>query len=228
MEMKEWARREIDIMIDNAGNDEFDLNYSSSCGESALKAFNSLMEDGHSGMSISVTMGILNRLVKGQPLTPIYDDEEAWEECSYSHDDKKHYQCRRMSSLFKDIDSDCNVTYSDVDRVICVDIDNPNNTYMSGLVRDIINEMFPITMPYYPGKAFKITCHDILTDAKNGDFDTVAIFGGSDPDGNVFSILRYFKEAGSGWEEITEDEYLERCKMHEERLAKLQEEQKCL
>lgn len=36
--------------------------------------------------------------------------------------------------------------------------------------------MFPITMPYMPGKPIKVYCEDFLTDKKNGDFDTVGVF----------------------------------------------------
>lgn len=40
--------------------DEFD--YGCACYESALKAFESLLEDGHSGFSIKITQSILDRL----------------------------------------------------------------------------------------------------------------------------------------------------------------------
>ena len=41
--------------------------YGCACYRSALKAFNSLMEDEHSGMSIiGITRNILNRLIAGK------------------------------------------------------------------------------------------------------------------------------------------------------------------
>ena len=52
--MLEWAKREIELACKrergNHPNDEFD--YGCACYASALKAFKSLLEDGHSGMSI--------------------------------------------------------------------------------------------------------------------------------------------------------------------------------
>ncbi len=42
--------------------------------------------------------------------------------------------------------------------------------------RRIIDKMFPITMPYMPGRPIKVCCEDFLTDKKNGDFDTVGVF----------------------------------------------------
>lgn len=62
--MLEWARREVKIACEkenpNRKGDDFD--YGCACCESALKAFESLCEDGHSGFSIKMTQAILNRL----------------------------------------------------------------------------------------------------------------------------------------------------------------------
>ena len=84
MSMSEWAKKEVEIackmenpnieLDENGMPKEFD--YGCSCYGSALKAFKSLCEDGHSGMSIGFTKQILNRLIDGKPLTPIEDAEE--------------------------------------------------------------------------------------------------------------------------------------------------------
>lgn len=47
-----------------------------------MRAFESLLGDGHSGMSIGITKNILNRLIDGKPLTPIEDTEDVWNVCS--------------------------------------------------------------------------------------------------------------------------------------------------
>jgi hypothetical protein len=61
MNMADWAKNEIEIACKNERGDknpeEFD--YGCACYESAYKAFQSLMEDGHSGMSIGFTKAIL-------------------------------------------------------------------------------------------------------------------------------------------------------------------------
>lgn len=101
---------------------------------------------------------------------------DIWNKCSRPKDGPEVYQCKRMSSLFKDIYADGTVKYNDVNSSYCVSIHDSNNTYSSGLVRRIIDEMFPITMPYMPGRPIKVYCEDFLTDKKNGDFDTVGVF----------------------------------------------------
>lgn len=53
-----------------------------------MRAFESLLGDGHSGMSIGITKNILNRLIDGKPLTPIEDTEEVWGEPRIDSRDK--------------------------------------------------------------------------------------------------------------------------------------------
>lgn len=219
MSLSEWAKREVEIACKrergNAPEDEWD--YGCACYESALKAFNSLMEDGHSGMSIVFTKNILMRLIDGKPLTPIEDTDDVWDERDYLR--KKgvvhSYQCNRMSSLFKDVYADGTVKYSDVARYYCSSLDNPNSTYTFSLVTRWLDENYPITMPYMPPtKPLKIVCEDFLTDRKNGDFDTVGILYMIDPCGDRTDICKYYKSDAStndlDWVEIDEETYNER------------------
>lgn len=214
--MLDWARREVEIACrkenPNKKGDEFD--YGCACYESALKAFESLCEDGHSGFSIKMTQAILNRLIDGQPLAPIEDVDDIWAVCMHPKDGSDKYRCKRMPSLFKYVYTNGTVKYIDFDRVHCVDIHNPHNTYSFCLVTRIINEMFPITMPYMPEKPFKVYCEDFLTDKKNGDFDTVGIFYALKTENGIqkkIEINRFFKVA-KGFIEITRREYSERKK----------------
>lgn len=217
MNMLDWAKREVEIACKkergNAPDDEWD--YGVACYESAFKAFESLAGDGHSGASIKFTKHILNRLIDGKPLTPIYDTEDVWNDITaeYHSDDGilKKYQCKRMSSLFKTVYDDGTVEYSDNNCYYCVDKKNPNVSYTSGLVRRIVSEMFPITMPYMPGAQMKVICSDILYDPANGDFDTVAIHE-IIRNGKTIPVYRYFKESDdpSGWTEISAKEWEDR------------------
>ena len=104
MSLQEWAKNEVEIACKRESPDrkEGEFDYGCACYESALKAFESLCEDGHSGMSIGFTKQILNRLIDGKPLTPIEDTEEMWKR-SWTDEKGKHYQCSRMSSLFKTV-----------------------------------------------------------------------------------------------------------------------------
>lgn len=214
MSMLKWAENEIRLACERENPDrkEGEFDYGCACYESAFKAFKSLIEDGHSGMSISITRNILNRLIVGQPLTPIEDTDDIWNECNYDINNQyKTYQCKRMSSLFKYVYKDGTIEYNDVDRVLCIDINHKDVSYHSGFVTRRINEMFPITMPYCPDtKPYEVYIEDFLYDRKNGDFDTIGVFYLIKPDGERIDINRFFKEDLSGFEEITKDEYFNR------------------
>ena len=213
MGMKEWAEREVQIACkrENPDRKEGEWDYGCACYESALKAFNSLMEDGHSGASIGFTKQILNRLIDGKPLTPIEDTEDVWNECVHTDGEYTTYQCKRMSSLFKDVYPDGSVKYSDTDRVIGIDIDN-NSTWSSSFIRDMIDEMYPITMPYSGGDPYKVYIQDCLYDPKNGDYDTRAILHIKTPNNKIIRVNRYFKESDSGFIEIDWKEYMARLR----------------
>lgn len=217
--MLDWAKREVEIACkkENPNRKEGEFDYGCACYESALKAFESLCEDGHSGFSIKMTQNILSRLLDESPLTAIEDTDDIWELCSRPEENPKMYQCKRMSSLFKEVYADGTVKYDDIDRSYCVSIHNPNCTYSFGLVKKIINQMFPITMPYMPGKPIKVYCEDFLTDKKNGDFDTVGIFYAwktKNGEPERININRFFREPEGNekgsWTEISKEEYYER------------------
>ena len=222
-----WAEREVRLAIASerkASGIEKGWDYGSACYNSALRAVKSLNKDGHSGFSIQMTKSILNRLIDWKPLTPVEDTPDMW---NYSYMNKETremvYQNKRMSSLFKHVRQDFKTTYRDIDYSICVDIVNQTR-YHSGFVSGIVDEMFPITMPYMPSdKPIEIYCHDLLTDRKNGDFDTVGIFYCLKPDGERVEIKRYFKESSeansaldeetNGWTEINYDEWIDRLSL---------------
>lgn len=231
MSMKDWAKREVEIACkhENPDRKEGEWDYGRVCYESALKAFNSLMEDGHSGFTIGLTKQILNRLIDGKPLVPIEDTDDVWNEVGWSSDDKTtHYQCKRMRSLFKDVYSDGTIKYTDNNRVIGVNLDSPNVAWHSHITRDIVEELFPLTMPYMPAdKPYKVFCEDCLTDPKNGDLDTIGVFYILKPDGDRVEVNRYFKEGSTvygGWDEISLEEYKERKEMDRQRREKLEKD----
>lgn len=231
MSMSEWAKREVEIACARerlVSKEENEWDYGCACYESALKAFNSLCEDGHSGYSIRLTKSILGRLIDGKPLTPIEDTEDVWDDISDIsglRGEKVNYQCKRMSSLFKYVYADGTVKYSDVERILCVDEHNPRNTWFSGKVCKVIDELIPITTPYMPdSKPIKVYCEELLTDRKNGDFDTLGILYAIMPDGKQIDVDKFFKESENGWDEINTDEYNERIEKHHERIAREMEE----
>ena len=220
--MMGWAEREVDIACkrerEDSGSEEGAWDYGVACYESALKAFHSLCKDGNSGFSIGLTKQILVRLIEGKTLTPIDDTDEEWNDVSHYSEDKPgtKYQCKRMSSLFKDVFEDGTVKYTDVNRCYCKDI-HTGNTYNFGMVGRLIDEMYPITMPYIPeDKSYVVFCEDFLFEGK-GDFDTFGILYLRDPKGNTVPINRFFKEAEEdGLIEISKEEYESRRPKKEE------------
>ena len=222
-----WAENECRIACKRENpnfdfdSDEFD--YGCGCYKSALKAYNSLMEDGHSGMSFSFTKNILIRLMNRLPLTPITDEDffsvergtEDWpaepDEWLKEHALKSDLQCPRMTSLFRQEKLDGTITYHDNNRAYFIDIDNPSWTYHTST--DFLDEMFPITMPYYPHvMPYEIYTQEFLTDKKNGDFDTKAILYMISPEGEKIELNIFEAEVDKKWVKITKEEYIERFK----------------
>lgn len=232
MSLMEWAKREVEIAQKRERGDapENEFDYGCACYDSAFKAFQSLCEDRHSGMSIGFTKNILNRLIDGKPLTPIEDTEDIWNLCDYGENNGyTRYQCKRMSVLFKKVYPDGRIEYSSVDQCYCEDV-NTGSTYTSGLESNIIRELYPITMPYMPGDIIKVVTEECLAYKKNGDYDTKGILY-CVKDGEKVEINRFFAEAqdypdrkeasvGYGWVEITYEEYVGRTVIAEAALRK--------
>lgn len=219
MSMSEWAERECRIACKRE-NPEFDFDsdefdYGCSCYKSALKAYKSLMEDGHSGASFSFTKNILIRLMDGQPLTPITDEDffegenlGCLESDEYLKERglKSDIRCPRMSSLFREETLDGKVTYHDVNRAYFVNIEEPSSTYSSCV--SFLDEIYPITMPYVPQKGkYKIYAQEFLTDKKNGDFDTRGVIYMITPEGEKVDLNLYYTEIDGKWTQITKAQY---------------------
>lgn len=208
-----WADNELRLACEASKHD----NYGIMCYESAKKAFYILMSDHHSGCSIGITKHILNRLIDGKPLTPIHDDPNIWIKIDFGvhEQDDDIYVCSRMTSLTKHIHSDGTITYSDSNRVECYNANDPGCVYGFGIVTDVIDNLYPITLPYFPPtNNFKVKCIE-GSYKKNlynpSAFDTFAIISVTRPNGEIDNINRYFKETdNNGWVEIDKEEFTTR------------------
>lgn len=222
MSMRSWAENEVEIACkrENPDRKPGEFDYGCACYESALKAFNSLLEDGHSGMSIQLTKHILNRLIDGKPLTPIEDIEDAWTFIGIVNDGScKEYQCNRMPSLFKyEAIGSGKVTYTDVNRVTGYE-EGSDVGFTSGFLTNVINSLFPITMPYSADKHYYVYVEEFLVDMKNGDFDTIGVLYAKDNTGNIYEINKYYKESESSFVEISEEEYESRKEIRIEKYS---------
>jgi hypothetical protein len=217
MTTTEWAENEIKLATSTPKEKQDDcFDYVDECYKSALTAYRCLADAGHSGMSWAITISILDRLTHELPLTPIIDVPEIWKDAGL-YKRTKNYQCKRMFSLFKEVNvDDETITYSDQDRAIAVDLDT-KSTY-HGFVCNIVDELWPITMPYNPTMAkYKVYCREFDSTSKSEDsFDTVAIEYVETPEHEKVTINRYYKEGPNGFEQIEKTEYDSRLKQHTE------------
>ena len=209
MTIEEWAEREIEIACkkENPNWDGKSFDYGCACYQSALKAYKSLCEDEHSGYSFGLTKNILIRLMEGLPLTPITDNDftsvepEKWESPKElkKHGLKSDLQCPRMSSLFRYETLDGKITYSDVERVIFHDA-NGDGWWHSSIASRLVDEMFPITMPYYPGKekykvygeSFYMVNGEDKSDENVGSYNLVKIYYILTPDKEKIEVNKEF------------------------------------
>lgn len=153
-----WAeeRKAKEKSSKKEADDEMFIEYACACVDSAAKAYKAMLK-AESPVS-DRAKELLNRLIKGQPLSPITEDDfqavlhmplEEWEVNMLRRNHlKSSTQCPRMFSLFREEDLDGNVTYSDVERVVYMD--QRGNTWGNGEIIRTVDKMFPITLPYYP------------------------------------------------------------------------------
>ena len=229
MSMYDWAERECRIACKKENpNFNFDDNeafdYGCSCYKSALKAYKSLCDDGHSGCSFGVTRNILKRLLDGNPLTPITDedflkqDSEEVSEWMKEKNIRSFIQCSRKHSLFRTEYMDGTIKYHDNDRLYFVNVEDPSCNYTTN--SDFLDEMFPITMPYFPDNGkYVIYAQTFLVDAKHGDYDTKGIMYVETPDGQRIDVGIYKTEGDDHkMHTITKEEY---DKLLEKRIDKV-------
>lgn len=221
--MELWVEREVKIAVDRELEADRkdaeehgrkynpkEFSYGGEIYRSALRAFKSLLKDGHSGMSWSFTAGVLRRLMDHRPLTPLTGSYDEWVECGLcSPGHGKDFQNSRCTSVFKHVSEDGEATYSDVDAVIGVNADDPGDTHHMSLCSQAVYELHPIKFPYMPPSTpYKVTDRIFATNGKPGEFDTVAILSVTTPDGKVEAVNKYYKEDDSGhFVQIGKDEY---------------------
>jgi hypothetical protein len=220
----EWAAHEVELACkrENPDWDGKSFDYGCACYQSALKAVKSLCEDEHSGFSWAVTANIVTRLINHLPLLPITEEDFPSDECdSYitSVDDiqVKTTQCQRMSSLFKREYPDGIIKYEDIDRAICYNTHDANHSgFSSRKLESIIDENFPITLPYMPElRKYKVYCEEFLMCDENGNFDHQRITSYVEPNGKEHTVHDYnFREIDGKMIKCTEEEWIEDWKVY--------------
>ena len=155
MTTEQWAKNEVAIAMDKERkapdkDGSIGIGYVGACYQSALKAYHSMCEDDHSGMSWSITSNILIRLLREAPLTAIEEDEDCWSSKeSLTGED----QCLRRFSLFRKKMPDGTYKYHDIELVCTCYAEKDHFCTCTSRKGDLIAEKFfgpLIKFPYYP------------------------------------------------------------------------------
>lgn len=220
MSMYDWARQEVQLAkAELKWNKNDEAQYMIACYDSALRAYEKLMKDGHSGTSFAITRGILEKLMNEIPLMPLEDTEIMWNH-AYDCENESVFQHKRMPSVFKMVNKKTGaVRFSDNDRILCKNLLGPDSTYFySNFISRIIDGMFPIEFPYTPTKEkYIVYVTEFLMDSANGDFDTMNLVSVKLPTGDARPLNLYYKEENGRWSLITQDEWIGRKKKAFER-----------
>lgn len=101
MAMLDWAERELDIigLKENSGDEMNDA-----MRKHILHMVKEFTDEGHSGFSAQYAIGILEKILKYEPLSPILGTDDEWHDVSERGDGRVVYQNKRCSHVFKDGD----------------------------------------------------------------------------------------------------------------------------
>lgn len=172
---------------------------------SALGAYAAVLQDNHSGSSWEITHSVVNRMLSELALTPVRDEDFV------SLDDEEPATTSRQYGLFKRLELDGSVTYTDIHRVEGVYLDTGEH-FTSGLVRAVVDEMFPIKLPYYaPGTPYRVyvrTYCDKGFPNDHHDFNREWLSHVVTPSGECVTIDRTWVHGLGGLTEVTDDKDL--------------------
>jgi len=120
-------------------DDEFDINAEMCmCVMEVLEVFE---KQGHSGMSASYAISILEKVMRFEPLTPLTGDDDEWNDVSEFGDGSPNFQNKRCSHVFKDAEG-----VYDIDGKIFIDPDGGSYTNT--------NSRVPVEFPYTPKRIY--------------------------------------------------------------------------
>jgi len=129
---EDWLDREVRLAIENEkrgtteeGDDIF-LEYSICCIKCAAEVARQFSKQGHSGMSASITLGLIRKLCNHEPITKLMGTDDEWG-TGVSWDNGSDYeslQNNRDSRVFKKIYKDGKVLYSYNEILNIINIDD--------------------------------------------------------------------------------------------------------
>lgn len=108
-ELVKYARHELELVLDEAKEDgnEMDIRIQEIFNDGILKVVKTFADCGHSGLTASLAIHYLERLLKYRPLTPLTLEDDEWNEICVQHNEDgqvKVYQNKRASNVFKEAD----------------------------------------------------------------------------------------------------------------------------
>lgn len=240
--MKEWARREVDLAKSwNSllNDDKLEVKETTlEEYEAAYRSYCNFLDEYEKLKNTEIIKTVFTQLLHGENLAPIVDSKDDWTlvegfDTAAGSDNPgwSIYQCKRRNSLFKKVSYDRKtgevdeITFRDIDRSVCIDINKPNDMYTGGMGPLILDEMMPITLPYSPCGKTRIFTEDFKYHEEcESDLDTIGVLYFRMPDGTMMEVKRYFKEDHESKQmvEINQSEYLSRRMRVEERMKKAQ------
>lgn len=227
----ERVRKEVEYAIKCEREDADDihdydfLDYVIECYRSALRAYETMAADGHSGMSWGLTRNIFNRLAEGKPLKKLNSYQECpeeWKERSnWTFVDGVVFGNTRYPSLTYRVSLRDEAIYRDIDRWVFEEIDNPGTTWNIGFLANYLDEKFPIKFPYNP-TTIHVRIEELLTDPAHGDYDAQRIVDFVDPEtGKMIKVDACFalSDEEDKMVEVSKKKWYALRKKHAERLA---------
>lgn len=160
--------------------------------------------------NIHTILTTFETLLKDRPITVVEGTDDEWNQIA---EDK--YQNKRCITLFKYINKDGSVDYSDTDFSTRFEVINQDKKriYQSSVI-EIFNNMFPITMPYNPYRYISadITvgkCDDTEEVYFIKAFEINGFFDNDEQDQYVICQNEYYIYNNLSYEfdKVTEDEY---------------------
>lgn len=95
--MIEHAKRELDLILKQCGDDKKAIEMQESINKDILELVETFAKQGHSGFTAEYTINILTRLLKQSFVTPLTGEDDEWTEVA-----EGIYQNKREGSIFKD------------------------------------------------------------------------------------------------------------------------------
>lgn len=207
---EKWAANEVAKITTEEGIAGTDLTISIT----GAYAFFCQMQDWKetTGQGLGFLRYYLNELLEHRILTPIKDIPDEWQlvydtretstnSMNLNNTTTALYQAKRYISLLKHVKNDGSTEYTDTERCITIDIENPDQKFYMGLTRAVLDIMCPIELPYQPNKPFRAYIETA------GDCTGVLYF--RSPENSMIRIGRYFKGCPEqcNLEEITREQF---------------------